>query len=288
MSSFEHPNLEPEKPVPILPDVADVHAKPPVVSPDPLQPVFAPLVAPLAEDPVWNIWDVLIIALLTVVSLIVFQFSVLFVARWWFYPHASLAELAMKPILLIVSQFLIYLPVAACMVVLIESKYHVRFWRAIGWNWPRVKWNLLLLGAATLLVLTMLESVLPLPQNTPFEQLFDRPRDAYLLALIATTLGPLMEELFFRGLFYPVVARRLGVTWGIVLTALPFAVLHLQQYGWAWSAGLIIFLVGVVFGIVRAVTKSVGASFLVHVGYNGMEMVIAIVATRGFTHMPKA
>jgi hypothetical protein len=47
-------------------------------------------------------------------------------------------------------------------------------------------------------------------------------------------------------------------------------------------------MVGIVCGSVRALTKSVGASFLVHVAYNGTEMLIALVATRGFTHMPKA
>jgi membrane protease YdiL (CAAX protease family) len=52
--------------------------------------------------------------------------------------------------------------------------------------------------------------------------------------------------------------------------------------------GLVILLVGVVCGIVRAATGSVGASFLVHVGYNGMQMLIAVVATQGFRHMPKA
>jgi membrane protease YdiL (CAAX protease family) len=63
--------------------------------------------------------------------------------------------------------------------------------------------------------------------------------------------------------------------------------MHLPQYGYAWGALLVIFIVGVVCGTVRAVTKSVGASFLVHAGYNGAQMLIAIFATRGFTHMPK-
>jgi membrane protease YdiL (CAAX protease family) len=64
--------------------------------------------------------------------------------------------------------------------------------------------------------------------------------------------------------------------------------IHLPQYGWAWGAALVIFLVGVVCGVVRAVTRSVAASFLVHVGFNGMQMLIAVVMTRGFQHMPKA
>jgi hypothetical protein len=31
----------------------------------------------------------------------------------------------------------------------------------------------------------------------------------------------------------------------------------------------------------------VGASFLVHVGYNGIQILVVVVLTRGFTHMPK-
>jgi hypothetical protein len=41
-------------------------------------------------------------------------------------------------------------------------------------------------------------------------------------------------------------------------------------------------------GAVRAATKSVAASFLVHVGYNGAQMVIALVATHGFRQVEKA
>jgi membrane protease YdiL (CAAX protease family) len=178
--------------------------------------------------------------------------------------------------------------VAACMVMLVEGKYHVAFWQAIRWNWPRSGWKLLALGGGMLIVLGMLESVLPMPKDTPFEHLFDRPRDAYLLAIIAVSLGPLMEELFFRGFMYPVLARRMGAAWAIALTALPFGLIHLPQYGWAWGAALIVILVGVVCGVVRAQTRSVGASFLVHVGYNGTQMIIALVITHGFRHMEKA
>ena len=112
-----------------------------------------------------------------------------------------------------------------------------------------------------LLGLSLLENLLPMPKDTPFEHLFDRPRDAYLLAIIAVSVGPLVEELFFRGFLYPVVARRWGVAWGIFLTALPFALMHLPQYGYAWGVMLVIFIVGVVCGVVRAATRSVGGQF---------------------------
>ena len=197
----------------------------------------------------WNGWDVLLIAGLTVVAMVVLQLAVLLggalalVIRTRVWPMFR-----RQPILLIASQFLIYIPVAACMVMLVEGKYHVRFWQAIRWNWPRSAWRLLALGAVMFFVLGMLQNLLPMPKDTPFEHLFDRPRDAYLLSIIAVTLGPLMEELFFRGFMYPVLARRMGVAWGVALTALPFGLIHLPQYGWAWGAALVIFLVGVVCG----------------------------------------
>ena len=293
MSSPDNPQLEPTVPEPA---VEDFRAPEPVQlndpAPDPVLPNLAPAPSPVApppiEDPVFSGWDVLLLALLTFVSMVVFQLAILLVARRLLYPTLAFSELANKPLLLLVSQFLIYLPVAACMVLLVEGKYHVRFWDAIRWNWPQSQWTFVGLGVLVFFGLLLLESLLPMPKDTPFARLFDRPRDAYLLLILAVAIAPLMEELFFRGFLYPVLARRMGAPWGIVLTALPFGLLHLQQYGWAWSAGLVIFLVGVVCGVVRATTRSVGASFLVHAAYNATQMLIAVVATHGFTHLGKA
>ena len=273
---------QPSTPVPGAPDSVAAALNPGVI----LTPV--PLGPPPVENPIWNGWDVLLIAALTLVAMLVLQLLVIFGAVWFVYPHSNLSEVAQKPILLLVSQFLIYAAVAACMVMLVEGKYHVAFWQAIRWNWPRSEWKLLALGAAMLVTLGLLQSLLPMPKDTPFEHLFDRPRDAYLLGIIAVSIGPLMEELFFRGFMYPVLARRMGVAWGIVLTALPFGLIHLPQYGWAWGAALVIVMVGVVCGVVRAVTRSVAASFLVHVGYNGTQMIIALAYTHGFRQMEKA
>lgn len=271
-----------------MPPAGPLHSNPaawPAVAPAPAGPV-------LIENPVWSGWDVLLIAALTFVVIVVLQFGVTKAAQVLWYPRESFYDVAQRiwqrPLLLIASQFFVYIPVAFLMVALVEGKYQTPFWRAIRWNWPRSFWKFLALGGAVFLALSMLEKFLPLPNDTPFEHLFDRPIDAYLIALIATTLAPLMEELFFRGFMYPVIARRLGAAWGILLTSLLFALPHLQQYAWAWAAGLVVFGVGIACGVVRAVTKSVGASFLVHVGYNGMQMLLAVAVTRGFTRMPKS
>lgn len=243
------------------------------------------------ENPAWNGWDVLLIAALTFVVMAVLQYAMVKVVQLFWFPHSTFPRAAQKvtenQTLVIVSQIIFYIPVAILMIALVEGKYRIPFWRSILWNWPASIWKFLAAGGAMLLVLMVFESILPLPKDTPFEHLFDKPIDAYLMALIAVTFAPLLEELFFRGLLYPVLARRLGMAWGVFLSALPFALLHLPQYGYAWAAGLTILIVGIFCGIVRAYTKSVGACFLVHAAYNGTQMLIALTLTRGFTHMPK-
>jgi uncharacterized protein len=240
-----------------------------------------------AENPVWNGWDVLLIAALTLGLVFIVQLALVFAARRFAYPHLSWVDVAQKPVLALLSEFLAYAVVALYMILLLEVKYHARFWAAIRWNWPGIA-GLSLVGLGVLMLgLDMLGRFLPMPKTTPFDQFFDRPMDAYLTAAFAITLGPLMEELFFRGFMYPVLARRMGAFWGIVLTALPFGLIHYVQYR-SWSAVFIIVLVGVVLTTVRAVTKSVASSFLAHVGYNATLMALAALATDGFRHMEKA
>jgi uncharacterized protein len=250
-------------------------------------PNFIPTPPPV-EDPVWSGWDVLLVTFLTLVAMVILPIGAGLVAHAFFYPHTGVIELLQgQPTLLLISQLLIDAAWAILIFLLIEGKYHTHFWQAIHWNWPKTAWVMLGLGAVTFIGLAMLGNLLPMPKETPFDKLFDRTRDAYLLSIFAVTLGPFVEELFFRGFLYPVLARRWGVAWGIILAALPFALLHLQQYGFSVGIIIIIFAVGVVCGIVRATTKSLGASFLVHAGYNGAQMLIAVVFTHGFTRMPK-
>lgn len=281
MSAPENPRFDPQP----LNDELRVPA--PIVTYS-LPPVPTPPVPKAGENPVWTGWDVLQIAGLTLFTLFIAQILIVLGARHYFFSDESWLEVAQKPSLALLSELLTYVVVALYMILLVEGKYHARFWQAIRWNWPGVA-GVSFIGIGVLMLgLDLLGRFLPMPKNTPFDQFFAHRSDAYLTAVFAVTLGPLMEEVFFRGFLYPVIARRLGVFGGIVLTALPFGLIHMVQYGYAWGAVLIIFMVGVVLTTVRAVTKSVAASFLAHVGYNGTLMVLAAWATDGFRHMDKA
>jgi uncharacterized protein len=280
LSSLENPRFDPE-PLPSDPQLS--LATEPFPPPTPTS-----IPSKSGENPVFNGWDVVQIAGLTLLTLFLAQFAVVLGARHFIFRRESWLEVAQIPGLALLAELLTYLAVAAYMLLLVEGKYHVRFGEAIHWNWPgRGSLTFLSIGVF-MLTLDFLSRFLPMPKTTPFDQFFAHPSDAYLTAIFAITLGPLMEELFFRGFLYPVLARRIGIFWGIVFTALPFGLIHAVQYGYAWGAVLVIFLVGVILTTVRAVTKSVGASFLAHVGYNGALMVLAAIATDGFRHMDKS
>lgn len=284
MSSPENPQFDPQPltgeqtPVPVVV----------VPFPAPLPPTALP-VPKAGEDPVWSGWDVLQIAGITLLlTLFLVPLLVVFGAHFFVYPHESWMDVARKPVLALLSQLLAYVVVVVYMIMLVQGKYHARFWPAIRWNWPGIAGVSFAGVGVLMLAFDALGRFLPMPKSTPFDQFFDRPSDAYLTAVFAVSLGPLIEEIFFRGFLYPVVARRLGAVAGILLTALPFGLMHFVQYGYSWGAVLIVFLVGVVLTTLRAMTKSVAASFLAHVAYNGTLMVLAAWTTDGFRHMEKA
>jgi membrane protease YdiL (CAAX protease family) len=247
-----------------------------------------PLAATPADDPLWNGWDVLGIALLTFFSFLFFPLVVIFAAHRFLYHELSWNAVLQKPPLSLFAEFLAYLVLFFYMLVLVEGKYHERFFRAIHWNWPGgTPVPLVGLGAILLIGLQVLAHFLPIPKTVPMDQFFQTPLDAYLTSIFAISLGPFMEELFFRGFLYPVLARRLGVTVAILLTGVAFASIHAVQLGFAWGAVLIIFLVGITLTGVRAVTGSVGSSFLVHVSYNLTLTVLTFAGTAGFRHMER-
>ena len=104
--------------------------------------------------------------------------------------------------------------------------------------------------------------------ETPMEKLLEDPVILATAAVLGVSIGPWFEELVFRGLLQPVLVRTTGVIPGIVLAALPFAMLHGPQYGWSWRHVVLLTLAGCSFGGWRQRTNSTGAAILMHAGYN--------------------
>jgi len=248
----------------------------------------AELVSAAPADPAWNGWDVLRLIFVSIVALFVGVFTVLLIARWWFYPHMALGEIARVPLVVVAGQSVAYLLILAYMYILVtRERRRPDFLAAIHWNWPSNIAVYVFVGFALSLALQGLAHLLPMPKELPIDSFFRTPAEAWALGILSVTLAPLVEELFFRGFLYPVLARSLGLPVAVFLTALGFALLHGAQLGFAWGPVLVILLVGIVLTMVRAKQNSVAASVLIHMAYNGTITVAMFVATDGFRHLEK-
>lgn len=229
----------------------------------------------------------LALAAIGLVTLLVLLIGVTYAAHQLFYRRVPLTDVAKYPGLIVSSQLLAYMVILGFMYVLVKRDHGQKFWTAIRWNWPQ-KWaGYVLLGGALSIGLQAFAHLLPIPKQLPMDQFFQTTREAYLLSIFGVTFAPLLEELFFRGFLYPVLARRFGVFLAILLTSAGFAAIHGQQLLYAWGPVLVIFIVGLVLTTVRAVTKSVAAALLIHIAYNGTISVLMFAATGGFRHLER-
>jgi uncharacterized protein len=153
--------------------------------------------------------------------------------------------------------------------LLIAWRYHRPFWRSLGWTFDfRWAWVYLLIGPPLAIGLGELAYLLHAPGNPAIPDLITDRASMIAVILFGTLAGPLFEELVFRGFLQPLLARSMAAWIAILLTAIPFALLHGPGFGWAWQSVMIVGIAGAVMGYVRHRTGSTAAAALVHIGYN--------------------
>ena len=226
------------------------------------------------------------IALLTIASIVSLLFLITFAAQRLLYSNSTIVEVGGYPWVTVLAQLLAYVVVLLFMVSIVKRKGG-QFLQAIRWNRPQNSSAYLFGGVILALALQALAHFLPMPKELPIDRFFRTPREAWALSLFGVSLAPLLEEFFFRGFLYPVLARRLGVVTAILLTSIGFGLIHAPQLGRAWAPVMVVFLVGLALTITRAVTKSVAASLLMHVAYNATISALIFVASDGFRHLDK-
>jgi membrane protease YdiL (CAAX protease family) len=255
----------------------------------PSSPALSAFIAEMERFPVWTFVDVLKIAIIAFVAIIFSGVLVIMIATGlpWF-QGMPMDKVVTDARLATASQLLAYLITFWFVYRLIVRHYGVPFAEGIRWRWPGGTWPIYIFGGVVLCAATQaLEHVLPQPKHIPLADLFRTPLAAWLLVIFGTLIGPPAEELFFRGLLFPSLARKMNLVWSVVLTALPFALLHAAQLAFGWGPLLGIFFVGVVLTLVRAKADSLSASIVVHVAYNAATFGLVIYATHGFQHLEK-
>lgn len=89
----------------------------------------------------------------------------------------------------------------------------------------------LILATAGAYYLNRRLGVEPSPQPLVSRLLEERGFAVFWLGLIAVLLAPLVEEIFFRGIFYPALKNRIKLGGAMLVSALVFSLIHLEPAG---------------------------------------------------------
>src|SRR5690349_4018787 len=182
--------------------------------PQPDTPQPAPL--PAAGDVFWSYSDVLIFTGLAIPCLLL---GVGFVKALEFLFHFNPK---VRMIELLPAQFLGYGLLFTALYLLFKWQYGRPFWRSLAWTALRLPALIVILaGLITAFGVSAVSILLQTPATTnPMTEMLEDPTSLALVAVFGITLGPLFEELFFRGFLQPLVVRSLGVGGGILVAAI--------------------------------------------------------------------
>jgi membrane protease YdiL (CAAX protease family) len=162
------------------------------------------------------------------------------------------------------------------------------FWQTVGFKWPPMlkPWKALVFSVITAVILLAIGSAVTNffgGEKTALDQLIESSFQARLAtAFLAFATGPLIEELVYRGVLYPALARVIGISGAVAIVSILFAGVHVYQYQNNLAVIAVITLLSVVLTSVRAITGSVLPGFIIHLVFNGVQSIIIVL--QPFTH----
>jgi len=234
--------------------------------------VSPPIILAERDRPFWGFAELFVIAALFIPAVLAGGFAV----------QAASGYLHIDPKLglpLLIAEFIGYGIVFIALRVLF-ARYDRPLLESLGWiPQPFRPLHLAVLGLVLALVVVLLGNLLGFPNvETPFDKLLNDALSRFAIALFGITLGPVIEELLFRGFLQPVLVDSFGVLPGILATSVVFGGMHLMQNAFIWQSGVLITVVGFVLGVVRHVSGSTRASAITHISYNALPFLVLLVS----------
>jgi membrane protease YdiL (CAAX protease family) len=196
-------------------------------------------------------------------------------------------------VIAIVAQVLLDFGLLAYLAANIRLRFHLPFWRTIGWRPIETRSSSRMLpytalafgGFSLAAIVAVAESLFPPKHPLPIQAMTQSPDAALLFMLTAVLVAPVVEETIFRGYLYPVAARSFGVGMGIVFTGALFGLLHAGQLWGGWWQIALLVVVGIVFTIARAATRTVVASYILHASYNALPVIATLLSSGKLRHL---
>ncbi|MDE1176080.1 MAG: CPBP family intramembrane metalloprotease [Edaphobacter sp.] len=245
--------------------------------------------------------------------LLVAQVSLLGLAHPVVDPHNTATAVA-HPKLIVSAEAVTYLISLAVAYFFFPLLWQRSFGDGIRWAFDAAKRNwykLIGMGLVAGFAVQAISSLIPVPKSIPMDDFFRTSSDIWLVTAFGTLLGPVFEEITFRGFLFPAFAiaydwlslprtpaahehwqkttaiTTASVIFSTILSSMLFALLHAEQLAHAWVALFVLFCVSVILTIVRIRTRSVACSALVHASYNASVFLTMFIATGGYRHLDK-
>jgi membrane protease YdiL (CAAX protease family) len=267
--------MEPLEPTPqTLPDI-------------PLPPSAPQFRAGISDDlhVPWGWLEVALFVILGVIGSVVVTWGMAQVAVRFFGANSNdvfgMTMSTAKSIVVLISQAMIDGLAILYLYLMLLSRTPAPFWQSIGWRDMHPAGGkigasalqFLAGGAVLAVVVSFAGGFLNSKETLPIEELLKARVSILLFGILGVLVAPIVEETIFRGFLYPVIARQWGIAAGIAVTGTLFGLMHAAQLWGGWGQIALLILVGVVLTWVRARTGTVAASYLVHLGYNGLQLV---------------
>jgi membrane protease YdiL (CAAX protease family) len=166
--------------------------------------------------------------------------------------------------------------------LIFRVQYDRPLWSSLGWTWAGVPvFSCLVYGCGTLLLVGAVSRLVHTPPSEgPLIEMMKDHTALIVIAIFATTVAPVAEELAFRGFLQPLLVRNLGAIGGIALTSAFFGGLHYSEYGDSWRSALLVAVAGAAFGCMRQLTGSTLASAIMHASFNGLQFVALLAYSK--------
>lgn len=214
------------------------------------------------------------------------------------------------------SEAMLYLFIFIACLIVFPMVWHKGFFAGLQWNGAAaLRQRRYLFGMAILCFLLAIFSgmLMSSPNNAPIDKIIRAPGAAWLLFAFGVTFAPFFEEIAFRGFLLPAlctawdwaIERSIGkpvpplginghpqwsnfaMLFGVVLTSVPFALMHATQTGYAIGPFFLLVGVSMVLCWIRLKTRSLASSVLVHASYNFLLFSLMMLGTSGFQHLDK-
>lgn len=255
---------------------------------------------PDPDHPRWGaptgigVWLFSIVAMIVVQLVLILAWYLLDRSRGLPVPEPSnaeaLKEWLMTPRLLMVQ--ILYatlaahlLTLAGCWAVVTKLRQQP-FLASLGWHWAgRSPFYWLAVAVGIFIALFAADIVFEkfLPQSEPpFSEMLKKSHQLRIaIACLATFSAPFIEELVYRGVLYSGLRKRFGTVASVMAVIILFVGVHVPQYWGAWASIAGLTLLSLVLTVVRAKTKSLLPSIMIHFVNNFIVSVFIVAGIAG-------